>query len=82
MTASAVTCRSVWHRSVAPGVEVDVWRTDSGAGVAYSVGLDGTGLQGLAPEEATMLAGIILLAGKFARREQDLAGAGRKERRS
>jgi hypothetical protein len=80
MNAPAVTCRSVWHRAVTPGVTVDVWRAASGAGVSYSVGLDGTGLQGLAPEEATMLAGIVLLAGKFAKREQDLAGAGRRRR--
>jgi hypothetical protein len=81
MTAT-VECRSVYHREVAPGVHVDVYRTVSGAGVAYSVGLDGTGLHGLAPEEATQLAGVVLLAGKFARREQDMADFSGKRRRS
>jgi hypothetical protein len=80
MNAPAVTCRSIWHRAVTPAVAVDVWRTQTPEGVTYAVGLDGNGLDRLEPEQATMLAGIVLLAGKFAKREQDLAGAGRRRR--
>jgi hypothetical protein len=80
MSALSTETRSVWHRELAPGCHVYVWRTTSPEGVAYTVSIEGDDLERLEPEHATMLAGIVLLAGKFAKREQDLAGAGRRRR--
>jgi hypothetical protein len=80
MSPLSTETRSVWHRKLAPECHVYVWHTTSPEGVAHTVSIEGDDLERLEPEHATMLAGIVLLAAKFAKREQDLAGAGRRRR--